>query len=157
MPITTRRATEADAGLVSALNVDVQRLHSTAVPWRFKPPGPETFPPAEAARLLAKPDHHVFIAEDGGEAVGYVYVEVVRRPEGPYHFAHDLIYVHHISVRPQSRRRGAGDALMAAVRGLGEEAGIDLISLTVWSFNDGAQAFFARHGLKPYMMSLWTR
>jgi hypothetical protein len=63
MAITVRRAATADAELVSALNADVQALHAVALPWRFKPPGPDTFPPKDAEALLAKSGHVVFIAE----------------------------------------------------------------------------------------------
>jgi hypothetical protein len=63
MTIIVRRATVADAELFSALNADVQAIHAAALPWSFKPPGPESFPPAEASILLSKSDHFVFIAE----------------------------------------------------------------------------------------------
>jgi hypothetical protein len=70
MTIIVRRAIVADAELVSALNADVQAIHAAALPWRFKPPGPESFPPAEASVLLSKSDHLVFIGEVASEAVG---------------------------------------------------------------------------------------
>jgi hypothetical protein len=63
MTIAVRRATTADAELVSSLNADVQALHAAAVPWRFKPPGPDTFPSKDAEALLAKSGHVAFIAE----------------------------------------------------------------------------------------------
>jgi hypothetical protein len=70
MTIIVRRAIVADAESVSALNADVQAIHAAALPWRFKPPGPESFPSAEASVLLSKSDHLVFIAEVVSEAVG---------------------------------------------------------------------------------------
>ena len=48
MPATVRRATVADAALLSALNAEVQAIHAAALPGWFKPPGVEAFPPAAA-------------------------------------------------------------------------------------------------------------
>ena len=157
MAIAVRRATAADAELVSALNADVQAIHAAALPWRFKSPGPGTFPPAEAAALIARPGHIVFIAEADSEPAGYAYAEVIRRPETAFHHAHESIYLHHISVKPSHRRFGVGAALLAAVRAAGKELGIELLTADVWSFNEGARAFFARHGLTPYIERLWDR
>jgi ribosomal protein S18 acetylase RimI-like enzyme len=157
MTISVRQATAVDAELVSMLNADVQAVHAAAMPFRFKPPGPDTFPPAEAAALLARPDHHVFIAEVDGEPAGYACAEVVRRAETTFHFPHEMIYLHHISVRPQYRRRGVGGALIAAARAMGQEAGITLLAAEVWTFNEAARAFFRRHGLTPYSERLWDR
>jgi ribosomal protein S18 acetylase RimI-like enzyme len=35
--------------------------------------------------------------------------------------------------------------------------GISLVTLQVWTFNEGAQAFFRRQGFTPYMARLWNR
>ncbi len=119
MTIAVRRATTADAELVSSLNADVQALHAAALSWRFKPPGPGTFQPADAEALLRKPEHYVFIAEIAGSPVGYAHAEIVRRVETAFHFAHAVIHLHAISVRPDYRRQGVGDAMLAAVRAAG--------------------------------------
>src|SRR5690348_2623049 len=119
MTIAIRRATVDEAELVSSLNADVQALHAAAQPWLFKPPGPNTFQPADAEALLRTPVHYVFIAEIAGAPAGYAYAEIVRRPETAFHFAHSLIHLHAISVRPEHRRKGVGDALVTAVRSAG--------------------------------------
>jgi ribosomal protein S18 acetylase RimI-like enzyme len=157
MNAVVRRATAADAELLSALNADVQAIHAQALPFRFKAPGPETFPPSSAAALIANSNNLVFVAEIDGAAAGYAYAEVVRRAETLSAYAHELIYLHHISVRPQFRRRGAGQGLIEAVRAAGRELGIALLTLDVWSFNDGALEFFRRQGLAPYNTRLWSR
>jgi ribosomal protein S18 acetylase RimI-like enzyme len=157
MPIVVRRANAADAETVSALNADVQALHAEALPWRFKPPGLDTFPPGAAAALLANAGNLVFIAEVDGVAAGYAYAEIVRRGETAFHHAHDLVYLHHISVRPEFRRLGVGGALLESVRAAAREAGIDEVALDVWTFNEAARAFFRRHGFVAYIERLWSR
>jgi ribosomal protein S18 acetylase RimI-like enzyme len=157
MTIEIRRASAADAALVSTLNTDVQAIHAEALPWRFKPPGPESFPPAAAVELLAKPETIVFIATVDLFPAGYAYAEVMRLPETPFRHAYDVVHVHHISVRPQYRRKGVGDALLAAMRSAGNALGIGLLTLDVWTFNDGARAFFRRQGFTSYIERLWNR
>src|SRR5262249_47828651 len=63
MKVIVREATEADAGSISSLNTDVQAAHASAVPWLFKPAGPDTFPPDVVALLMDEPGNLVFIAE----------------------------------------------------------------------------------------------
>jgi ribosomal protein S18 acetylase RimI-like enzyme len=155
--IIVRRAIATDAETVSALNVDVQALHAEALPWRFKPPGADTFPPSAAAALLANAGNLVFIAEVDGVAAGYAYAEIVRRDETPFNPALEILYLHHISVRPQFRRLGVGGALLEAVRAAAREAAIDEVALDVWTFNEAARAFFRRHGFVAYNERLWSR
>jgi len=157
MSIVVRRATTADAELVSALNADVQALHAAALPWRFKPPGPGTFPPKDAEALLAKSDHLTFIAEVAGEPAGYASAEIVRRTETSFHHPFAMVHLHHISVRPDHRQQGVGNALLAAVRAAGKEQGITLLSADVYTFNERARAFFRRNGFSPYIERLWDR
>jgi ribosomal protein S18 acetylase RimI-like enzyme len=163
-----RRATAADAEAVAALNREVQALHAEALPWRFKPAGPASFPPAEAAALIARPDNIVFVAElavdevatapaGGAETIGYIYAEVLRRPETPFTYAYETLYIHHIGVRPEFRDHDVGEALLEAMRGAAAERRIELITLDVWSFNARARAFFRRNGFRIYNERLWNR
>ena len=127
------------------------------MPWRFKQPGPETFTPADAAAMLGRPGHFAFLAEVDGAPAGYVIAEIMRRPETPSHHAHDLVFVHQISVRPAVRRQGVGRALLDAVKVRGEAEGISLMSLDAWSFNERALVFFGSYGLVLYIVRLWSR
>lgn len=156
MQVTVRRATVADADLLPSLNEDVQRLHAEAMPKRFKPVGAGSFSAAAARDMLAKPSNRIFIAEVEGQPAGYTYAEIIRQVETPLRHAWDEIHLHHISVRPAYRRHGVATALLDAVRAAGREAGIALITLQVWSFNEGSQAFFRSHGFTPYMVRLWN-
>jgi ribosomal protein S18 acetylase RimI-like enzyme len=156
MTITIRRASEADAELLSSLNADVQDLHATALPFRFKPPS-GSFSPTEAATLIAHPNHLVFVAEVNSVPAGYAYAEIIHRAETAFTHAYDTVYLHHISVRPEYRRSGLGAALVAAVRSAAKEVGIELLTLDVWSFNKAARAFFVREGFVTYNERLWNR
>jgi ribosomal protein S18 acetylase RimI-like enzyme len=157
MPIAIRRATDADVHAVSALNEHVQAIHAAVLPRRFKPPGRHTFPPEAVRTLLAESRTILLVADVGSTPAGYVYAEVVRRPETPFHFAYEMIYVHHISVGTDFRKQGVGRALLDAVRNAGAELGIATLALDVWTFNAEARGFFRRYGLTLYNERLWTK
>ena len=157
MNVIVREATEADAGSISSLNTDVQAAHASAVPWLFKPAGPDTFPPDVVALLMDEPGNLVFIAEVESVPAGYVYAEIIDRPETSFNYAYQMIYIHHISVRSVLRRQGVGRALLEAVQAEASKRDIQMISLDVWTFNDGARAFFSRSGFTAHSERLWKR
>ncbi len=157
MATVIRKAEERDVETLTALNADVQDVHAAALPWLFKRPGPDTFPPAEIADLLRRAENLLFIAEVDGAAAGYAFAEIIRRYETPFCHAYDTVYLHHISVRPEHRRHGVGTALLGAVRAAAAESGVALVELDVWTFNEAARAFFRRHGFAISNERLWSR
>jgi diamine N-acetyltransferase len=157
MKVTVREATEADAGSISLLNTDVQAAHASAVPWLFKPAGPDTFSPDVVASLLDELGNLVFIAEVESSPAGYVYAEIIDRAETSFNYAYQMIYIHHVSVRPTLRRQGVGRALLEAVQAEANKRDIRMISLDVWTFNDAARAFFSRSGFTAHSERLWKR
>jgi diamine N-acetyltransferase len=156
MPTRIRRAVDDDGDALSLLGAEIQAMHAEALPWRFKPPAPDTFPSEEAIALLGLPENHFFVAEVDGSAVGYVYAEIAERSETAAQYALEVVYVHHLYVRPAFRRRGIGRALLDAARMVGTEQGIARLTLDVWTFNEEARAFFRGYGLKSYNERLWT-
>src|SRR5262249_32105651 len=114
MPIAVRRATLADAALLSSLNAEVQAIHAAALPGWFTPTAPQAFPPGAAASLLGNPYNLVLVAQIGAEPVGYVYASMAHHAETPWRYAYDMIYINQIGVRAAHRRRGVGAALIAA-------------------------------------------
>ena len=151
--VKVRRATVRDAKRLSALNADVQAVHANALPARFKAAG--SFPKTAAAELLAPTENMVFIGYVGRNPAGYVYAEVIGRPETSLTYAYQAIHVHYLSVGPQHRRKGVGTSLLEAVRAEGLKLGITLVTTDVWSFNDAAQSFFRRRGFTQYVERLW--
>jgi ribosomal protein S18 acetylase RimI-like enzyme len=156
MAILVRKAVEKDAAILGALNADVQAIHAAALPWLFKPAGADTFAPGQVKHLLARPENLFFIAEIDGVAAGYVYAEIQEWPETSFTRRREMIYLHHISVRPADRRQGVGSALMGAVRNAADEAGVTAVVLDVWTFNEEARAFFRRRGFAAYSEKLWN-
>src|SRR5262245_65436188 len=123
-----RRAGDDDGETLSALNAELQALHAEALPLRFKAPGPDTFPHEAAIALLGLPENRFFLAEVDGAPAGYVYAEIVRRPETALNHAYELAYVHHLYVRPAWQKRGIGRALLDAVRAEGAQEGVTTLA-----------------------------
>ncbi|MCL8025130.1 GNAT family N-acetyltransferase [Nocardioides bruguierae] len=70
-----------------------------------------------------------------GQVVGHAVVSLV-----------DVAELQRISVLPEHRRTGLASALLDAVVALAREGGCDRVLLEVREDNDGARAFYARHG-----------
>jgi GNAT superfamily N-acetyltransferase len=155
MSITVRRATKKDAALIAKLVTDVQALHAAALPGYFKPTGEVSYA-KHAAAFLKKRQSLIFIAYVAGDPAGYLHAETMHQPETAGVYAHDMIYIHAISVRPIYHRRGVGSALMAAVRTAGQGLRIGRLALTVWTFNEAARQFFRHQGLTVYCESYVT-
>lgn len=157
MAVIVRRASAADADLLSTLHGEIQAIHAAALPSWFKPPGPDTFPASAAAALLGKLDRVVFISEVDRVPAGYAYAEVIHQSETPWRYAHDIFYVHQIGVLAAHRRKGAGAALVGALRLEADSRGIEVLAIDVWTFNEDGHAFFKRQGFMPYTERMWHR
>jgi GNAT superfamily N-acetyltransferase len=150
-----RLATLSDAELISALNAEVQTVHAEALPHLFKPASPETFPVSVVRQWLAEPDTRIFIGSLHDEPIGYIYAQIIRRPETALRHAWERMHIHHISVHRSQQRRGCGHALIQAVVQCAKEHGITTITLDVWSFNTQARSFFAMEGFTVYNENMW--
>jgi ribosomal protein S18 acetylase RimI-like enzyme len=151
--VTIRRARDDDVSLLLELNREVQVLHAAAEPRQFKPVVTDLAP---FAVLVSDPETYAFIAEVGGEAAGYCVCKVLRRPDGPFSYAATAVYVDQMAVLSAYQRRGVGAAMIERAKSLATEVGADWIDLEVWSFNSGAQQFYAAQGFAPakYRMRL---
>lgn len=150
-----RLATVKDAEAISALNVDVQKIHADALPHIFKYPSSASFSASFIAERLADPDNYFFIGHLNNENIGYVYAQIVRRPENAFRYPMKYILIDQISIKPVYQGKGYGERLIQEVRTLAKDNGIDTIALNVWSFNEKARAFFARQGFATFNERMW--
>jgi ribosomal protein S18 acetylase RimI-like enzyme len=153
--MTIRPATLDDAALISALNDDVQRLHHERYPDLFKSPSPETFPAEHVAGLLADPNTILLIALEGDAPVGYLYAEIRRRPESALRYAMEVVYINHISVKPEAQGRGHGKQLIEAACAIARQEGIQRAALDVWAFNTAAHHAFEQYGFADFNHVMW--
>jgi ribosomal protein S18 acetylase RimI-like enzyme len=145
-----RLATISDAKSIAELNGDVQRLHANALPQLFKQPIVDGATVADFENKICAENQFIWLALDLNVAAGYVFAQVLEQPETQRQFEHRLVYVHHISVRPEYQGRGIGRALLNAVKNRAVEIGIHRMALDVWRFNEDARQFFRDYGLEVY-------
>jgi len=142
---------------VVGLNRFVQGLHAEARPDFFRPPDDMPGVIEHYERLCARTPPVVFLAEVDGGAVGYVVIEVQRRPGNPFTYAFERVLVDQISVHPELRRKGVGRALMGRVFREAVDLGIDVVALDTWDFNVAAQRFFESLGFSAYNLRFAKR
>jgi ribosomal-protein-alanine N-acetyltransferase len=112
-----------------AAAADVARLASLSAGC-FEEPWSERSFGAELARAEAR----VWIAREGGRAVGFVSARRVL----------DELHLLALAVEPARRRRGVGRALVAAL--LADEPSVREVQLEVRAGNEAARAFYAALG-----------
>ena len=150
IPAETRHAK-----MISILNNEVQGIHARAFPHIFKPPTKNSFSTSEVVELMHKPRTVIYVAESNGSIVGYAYAEIRQYPEDSIQYSQNVIYLHHISVRQSSRRKGVGQALIQALMRLARERKISIVMLDVWSFNTDAREFFKKQGFSVFTHRMW--
>lgn len=150
-----RRAVPADRSLLSSLCMDVQRLHAGHHPDIFKMPQNDDFAGAFFDEMLVDPLVTVFIAEEGGRALGYILCKLIERPENPFTFAMRYLLIDQISVRPEAQGKGVGAALMEQAAAQASEWNVFRVQLDSWRFNTGAHAFFEKMGFEKFNHRFW--
>jgi len=150
-----RRAVSTDSSLLSALCTDVQSLHAEHHPDLFKMPDGEDFALSFFDQMLSDSMIFIYIAEEAGGAAGYILCKIVERPENPFTFSSRYLHVDQISVRPGSRGRGIGTALIEQAETLARELSMDKVQLDSWDFNIKAHSFFERMGYQKFNFRFW--
>ena len=110
--------------------------------------------PEWAQRFLTTPDHHLCIAYDDDQPVGFVSgVETTHPDKGTEMFLYEL------AVRETSRRRGVGRALVEALAALARERGCYGMWVLTDSDNPAALATYRSAGAgepSEQVMLDWT-
>ncbi len=155
--MTIRRATSADAALLAKLCETVQRLHYAARPDVFKPYSGDDALAACFRVMLESSENHIFIAEASDKAVGYVLAKVTHRPDNPFTYAFDCVFIDQFCVIDGEQGKGYGSRLLDAVCELARAENIRDIQLGVWNFNEQAVEFYQKRGFSYYHQRLELR
>lgn len=150
-----RQATSTDSLLLSSLCVDVQSLHAKHHPDFFKTPTSDDFAASFFDGMLADPATSIFIAEENGQALGYVLCKLIERPENPFTFAMRYLHIDQISVRPAVQGKGVGTKLIQRAIVLALELNLQRIQLDSWGFNTEAHTFFEKMGFEKFNHRFW--
>ena len=149
-----RKAEYRDAESLGALGVMLMRTHYAFDPQRFLAPreGAERGYASFLAGMIDSPDACVFVAEENGAIVGYVFAALEplswKELRGPAGFIHD------VAVSEESRRAGIATQLMEAAIGWLRERGAPRVILWSAAPNAGAHALFHRLGFRNTMVEM---
>ena len=130
MEWTIREARLADCAAIT-------RLNREELGYDF----PEERTREKLRACLANPAHKIFVAESGGEVVGYLHLE-----------DYDVLYFPHmknvlgIAVASACRRQGVGRALLAAGETWAKADGAAAVRLVSGEGREGAHAFYQSLG-----------
>jgi diamine N-acetyltransferase len=150
-----RQAVPADSLVLSTLCRDVQRLHAENLPAIFKMPQSDDFAVTFFDEMIVDITIRIFIAEENGRAIGYIFCKLFERPENLFNYANRFLQIEHISVHPDAQGHGAGAALMQRVEELAREIGVTKLQLNSWAFNRNAHAFFENVGFEKIEHRFW--
>jgi GNAT superfamily N-acetyltransferase len=150
MAITVRKATRSDGPAIAKFAVALFELHAGWDAKRFTQiaslEGAERFYGDRAENgsvLLAKLD---------GEIVGFAYFEY--EPTLYAELATNVAWLHDLYVEPDSRRSGAGTALIAAVKDEAKRLGANKVLLSVALGNEHGRQLFERNGFRTTMFEM---
>jgi ribosomal protein S18 acetylase RimI-like enzyme len=152
--VTIRLATPADVPALGRLGALLMRAHYEFDPQRFMDPGTD---PAEGyawflGKQLKDDDSVIFVAEDGGKVVGYVYAAL--EPISWKELRDACGFIHDILVEESNRRAGTATALMNAATEWLRERGAPRVILGTADKNERAQRLFAKLGFRRTMVEM---
>jgi ribosomal protein S18 acetylase RimI-like enzyme len=152
--VLIRKAERRDLDSLGRLGAMLMRTHYAFDPQRFLAPGQR----AEAGYasflggVLESDEDCVFVAEDDGAIVGYVFAALEplswKELRGPAGFIHD------VAVADAARRTGVATKLMRTAIDWLRERGAPRVILWTAAPNEGAQALFRRLGFRDTMVEM---
>lgn len=148
-----RRAEKTDMDALEKLLQQVLNVHHTIRPDLFKA-GAQKYTRAELTEILSDDCRPIFVAEEGGEVLGYCFT-VFRQHVGDNILTDILtLYIDDLCVDENARGRGVGTALYDYALAFAREKHCYNVTLNVWSGNDDAMNFYIARGLKPQKVGM---
>ena len=146
---TIRPATIADYDRICELAAQMDRLHRTALPDRFREPAGPNRARGYVESLIADPDTLLAVAESEGRVVALLNSGLEQTPDIPVKPPSRFLRVRGLVVDEAYRRQGIGQALLAAAVEWAADRGAQEVQLSVYEFNSVAAAFCRSHGFSP--------
>ena len=147
-----RIANEKDTAAVLRLLEQVNRVHHDLRPDLFNLATKYTA--ADLELLFADEDTRVFVCEENGSVLGYVFTVLIDHQDDNMLVPVKELYIDDLCVDEAARGKGVATKLFAYVRQYAREKGCYHITLNVWEGNDSALAFYRKMGMTPQKTKL---
>ncbi|QTL51885.1 MULTISPECIES: GNAT family N-acetyltransferase [Priestia] len=139
----------SDAGKIAKLNQPVHQLQVELYPQHF-----QTYDFHQIHEFFKKVmgnDRFIFLlAEDGGQHVGFAWLEIKQYSETVFKKAYKSIYVHQINIAEHYKNKGFGSSLMKEIYSIARTNDINTIELDYWNDNTIAERFYEKEGFVTY-------
>lgn len=136
-----------DVDVLARLNRYVHEPHVRQQPHHFKPYDVDAVR-AFFTKIAGEALYQFLVLEVEDEAIGYAWIEYVRRAESAFKFADAKVRVHHLCIMDTKQQNGYGRLLLEDIERLAREQGIHKIELDYWMSNDGVEVFYERIGFE---------
>ena len=150
-----RTACPSDLPAVNRILDEVRAVHHALRPDLFRPAG-KKYTDDELLVLFACPETPVFVYEDGGAVLGYIFCAVqetgTESGSGALQSVKTL-YIDDLCVEASARGQGIGTRLFHFAEDYARSLGCHNLTLHLWEGNPAA-AFYAAQGLRPQYTAL---
>ena len=146
MKVAIRQATAQDYDALCILCEEIDYLHRQQLPDRFQQPDGPSREREFLLGRIADPNVGFFVADEGGELLGYVQATIQDTPAIPTLRPRRYAYINEIVVRASNRGQGLGRLLMTTIENWITSQGITSIELGVYEFNAHAIQFYKSLG-----------
>ena len=152
--IIIRPATKSDLPALGRLGALLLRTHYGFDQQRFMAPGssPDQGYAWFLGTQLSRRDVAVFVAEDGGNVVGYVFAGI--EPQSWKELRDRAGFIHDVVVDESKRRRGIAESLLSAAVEWLQKQGVPRVVLWTAEQNDSAQRLFTKLGFRRTMIEM---
>ena len=147
--MSVRFARENETERVNALRKQVNDLHVVGKPEVFKPDFPDELRDYIDA-IRNDPNKNIVVCERDSVICGYAVLNHIIRPETPFMFVRDYLYIDEFGVDEAYRRRGVATEMIDFIKAYAKAQGFHRIELNMWEFNRDALAFYETVGFQTY-------
>lgn len=142
-----RQANENDIAALGKLLLQVHKVHSDARPDIFVS-GSKKYDDTQLRHILNDRYRPIFVAEDNGCVVGYVFCVFIDNGNEPSHTNIKTLYIDDLCVDESCRGKGVGKLLYDHALKFAKGNGCYNVTLNVWADNKNAVSFYEKIGMK---------
>ena len=150
-PFSIRSAVLTDYEKLCELWEVGDALHRDALPHMFRASGQPSKNRSDVEALLAGPLSTILVATRRAQLVGLMTLLEKRVTANAIAVERRYVEVDNMVVIPSAQRQGVGSAFLQAAADWAQARGISSLELSVYEFNDGAQALYRGAGFAPVL------